>query len=61
MNEREVIFGITETRDDGKYVIEVTPSLKNIYRADGGEAIILAIAANCLRIIAKRDGLNDFA
>ncbi len=57
-SEREITFRISETREDGKWLIDVRPSLKGIYWSNGGEQIILAIAANCVRAIARRDGLE---
>jgi hypothetical protein len=56
--ERKVTFRIRATRGEGKYVIDVWPYLNNIRRADDGEQILLAIAANCVRALAKRDGLE---
>ncbi len=58
MIQREVRFQISDNRDDGGHSISVHPTLMNIYRAEGGEDIILAIAANCIRTIAKTDGLE---
>lgn len=56
--ERVVQFRITNEKSAGHHHVEVFPELSNIYRSEGGESIILAIAANCVRIIAKRDGLE---
>ena len=58
MTRREVSFVITETRSNGRRTISVHPTLRNIYRAQGGEGILLAIASNCVRAIAKTDGLE---
>lgn len=58
MTERHVLFRIIEMRGNGKYTICVYPTVTNIYRTEGGEEILLAIAANCIRTIAKTDGLE---
>ena len=58
MTEREVRFRITETRSNGRRRISVHPTLHNIFRAEGGEGILLAIAANCVRTLARTDGLE---
>lgn len=58
MKQREVLFRVRETHHKGQYVIDVYPYLKNIFYEDGGEAIILAIASNCIRTLANRDGLE---
>jgi len=56
--QRRVTFDITAAREKDRHVLFVHPSLTNIFRAEGGEGIILAIAANCVRTIAKTDGLE---
>lgn len=56
--QRQVIFRITETRSSRKRVISVDPSLINISHEARGDYILLAIAANCVRTVAKRDGLE---
>ena len=56
--QQRVTFDITATREKDRHVLFVHPSLTNIFRAEGGEQIIMAIAANCVRIIGKRDGLE---
>lgn len=58
MTQREVRFLITDHRDDGRFVIDVYPSVNNIYKSEGGEEILIAIAANCLRAVAKTSGLE---
>jgi hypothetical protein len=58
MNKKQVIFTISEHSDPQRRVINVAPMLKGIHRDEGGEEIILSIAANCVRIIAKTDGLE---
>lgn len=59
MNEkRQVIFRITKTHGNGETVITVEPELLNISRENGGEYVLLAMAANCLRMVAKKDGLE---
>ncbi len=55
---KQVIFNITEDSVPSHRVISVAPTLNGIYRDEGGEGIILAIAANCVRTIAKTDGLE---
>ena len=58
MSEQQIIFTITEDSASSRRVINVVPTLRSIMRKDGGEWIILAIAANCVRMIAKQDGLE---
>lgn len=58
ITKRQVIFTIRATRANGEYSIVVEPTLENIRREDGGEAILLAIAANCIRMVARQNGLE---
>lgn len=58
LHTREVLFRISENRADGKYHITVCPQLNGLCGSNGGEQILLAIAANCVRIIAQCDGLE---
>lgn len=54
----QVTFTITSTRANGEHCMSVQPTLENIRREDGGEAILLAIAANCVRMVSKHNGLE---
>ena len=56
--KQEVRFNVSDDRGPKGRFIEVEPSLTNICSSNGGEQILLAIAANCMRMIAKRDGLE---
>lgn len=53
-----VVFQIVERKQHGTRIIAVQSSLENIRRSQGGEEVLLAIAANALRLVAQRDGLE---
>lgn len=55
---KRVTFQLTERIKDGAKWIAVEPSLEGIRRENGGEDWLLAIAANCVRMVAKRAGLE---
>lgn len=55
---REVTFRITERKEPDNYVVLVQPSLEGITCEDGGDRILLSIAVNCVRMVAKRTGLE---
>lgn len=65
---KRVTFTITPERNKDGHFLTVEPTLENIHRANGGEGVLMSIAANCIRMVAKRRGLekaiemlNDFA
>lgn len=55
---RSITFAIEDEHDGTGRHLNVTPSLTNVCREKDGEWIVLAIAANCVRMLAKRDGLD---
>lgn len=55
---KKVTFTLKDNhKPDGLY-FEVEPSLENIRREENGEGILMSIAANCLRMVAKGQGLD---
>ena len=55
---KRVTFQVTESTDNGEQWLTVEPSLEGIRREHGGEDLLLAIAANCVRMVATRAGLE---
>lgn len=55
---RRVTFQVTESVNDRGRFLTVKPTLDGVRRENGGEDLLLAIAANCVRMVAKRDGLE---
>ncbi len=58
MQARELTFRITERLTESNHVVLVQPCFPNIARDEGGDRILLAIAINCVRLVAKRSGLE---
>lgn len=55
---QQVTFTVIETTDGHRRKIHVTPSLHNIRWSNGGDAVLMSIAANCIRMLARENGLE---
>ena len=55
---RIVQFRVVDKKGPNGHCIEVFPTLQNISRTEGGDNILLSIAANCIRAVSKSDGLE---
>ncbi len=54
----EVVFRVSERVTDDNYIISVQPRLRGISSVDGGDRVLLAIAADCVRTVAEHAGLE---